>query len=829
MSQLTQHLRYAFRTLVRTPTFTAVALLTLALGIGANAAIFSVVNGVLLRPLPFPNPDAIYQLVRHYPGQGDANSLSIRRYLDARGANRAFADLTAYEPIASGFNLSGEGRPERFTGVRVSREFFRVFGTQPAIGRGISAEDELPGAAKVAILSDALWRQRFGADRGIVGRALPLNGEPYTVVGVMPPSFDFPPRIQLWTALTLAPGGANRDSANYLMIVGRLPPGTTAAHAASATRLIGQRYRQANPDEVDAKESLKIVPLHEELYGRLRPALLVLLGAVLLVVLIACVNVANLQLVRAATRRREIALRTALGARAGRIVGQLLTESVLLALAGGALGLLVGFLILKPLIALSPVDALGLTGQAQIPHLGIDGRVLAFTFGLSLLAGLLFGLLPALQAARPDLREPLQEGNARSVGAGGARGVVARRILVVCEVALALVLVTGAALLVKSFGGLIGRDPGFRPQGVLTMKLSLPEERYGTAPALDRFGRQLVEAARGLPGVQSAAVAPSLPMEIGPDLDYYVVGKWPGGKSQEGTGDAQYRPVAGSYFQTLGIRLVRGRLLADSDGPGGEPVVVINETIAKRFWPTGDPVGQQIQIGGTAFSDLADAHPRRIVGVVKNVHETGLERKPPEIVYVPLGQVPNALTTLFVRLLPLSIVVRTAGEPAALTHSLEQKVWSVDPQQPITSSETLQKIVDRSLGTHRFNMLLMMGLATLAVVLAAVGIYGVLSYLVGERTREVGVRMALGATAKQVLWMVVGQGLPPVAIGVALGLAGAFGLTRLLKSLLVGVSSTDPTVFALTPVVLAAVAILASVFPARRASQLDPLVALRRE
>lgn len=824
MSQLVQHFRFAFRTLVRTPSFTVIALVTLALGIGANAAIFSVVNGVLLRPLPFPEPEKLVQVERTYPGGQRSSSLSLRRYQIAReGTASVFTGVTAYEPLASGFNLSGDGPPERLVGVRVTHEFLRLFGASPALGRDLTRADEAPGAAKVVLLSDRLWRRRFGADPNIVGRSLSLNGEPHTVAGVLPAGFRFPAKAELWAPLAVPESPADQASANYLMVVGRLKAGVGEKQANAACALLEQQFRRENPDDFNPRQKLEVIPLHRELYGNLRPALLVLLGAVLCVLLIACVNVANLQLARAAARRREIALRTALGAGAGRIVGQLLVESLVLALAGGALGLFVGYLILKPLLAVSPVDALGLTGGAELPPIGFDWRVLLFTFGLALLAGLLFGLAPAMQAARPDLREPLQEGTARTTG--GPRGALARLLLVVFEVALALILATGAALLAKSFSGLLGTDPGFRPEQVLTLKMSLPEGRYGSPAALERFARQIGERVRGLPGVRSVATASSLPLEAGPDLSFTVDGKERNGRPLEG--DGQYRAVEGRYFETLGIRLLRGRVLEPSDALASEPVVVVNETVAKRYWPGEEAVGRTIRIGSPSAD--GPGAPRRVVGVVADVREVGLDQAAPEILYVPIGQMPPELSVLLVRLLPISVIVRTEGSPSSLTRAVEKELWAVDPLQAVATVEELEKVVERSIGLHRFNLLLMMGLALLALVLAGVGIYGVLSYLVGQRTREMGIRMALGASAGQLLRMIVSQALIPVGIGLALGVGGALGLTRFLKSLLVGVSSLDPFVFALTPLLLAGVAVLAAAFPARRASQLDPLVALRDE
>ncbi|HEX6904694.1 MAG TPA: ABC transporter permease [Thermoanaerobaculia bacterium] len=819
-----QNIRYAARVLLRTPGFTIVAVLTLALGIGANTAIFSVVSGVLLRPLPFAEPEELVQLQRQFR-EGQSPMVAIPKFLYCRDHNDVFEGVAAYDTLGSGFNITGEGAPERITGSRVSHEFFRVFGVQPALGRDFAPEEDRPGAPKVAILSHDLWKRRFGGERSILNQVVTLNGEGYRIVGVAPASFRYPATAELWTPAEIDP--ASQEKANYLEITARLKDGVSLEQAESAMKVVTERYRKAYPDMMGETESFAAVSLRERLYGRLRPALLVLLGAVGCVLLIACVNVANLQLARAAARRREIAVRTALGAGTSRIFGQLIMESLVLAMTGGAAGLLVGFWILKPLVALSPADALGPAGTAALPPLGIDARVMAFTFALSLAAGLLFGLMPALQAVRSNLREPLQEGTTRSTG--GARGGLARRLLVVSEVALALILITGAALLTKSFAGLMRTDPGFEPEGVITMKLSLPEARYGDPEVLERFGRQLAERVEGLPGVRSASLASSLPMELGPDLPFAIMGKWPGGDSFEGAGNAQFRGMTPGYFEALGLRLVRGRFLGATDDAHSEPVALINEAAAREYWKGEDPLGARIRVGVPVTIELADKMPRRIVGIVKDVRESGLDEPPPPIIYVPAGQVAPPAVAMLVRLLPLSLVVKVEGSPEGLADSLRRQVWAIDPQQPVGEIGTMEQVVTRSLGSHRFNMLLMGCLALLALALAGVGIYGVLSYLVSQRTREIGVRMALGASARNVLRLVVGQGLAPVLIGVAIGLAGAFGLTRLLAGLLVGVSATDLTSFVLAPVVLTAVALLASSVPARRASRMDPLLALRRD
>jgi putative ABC transport system permease protein len=817
-----QDLRYALRRLARAPGFTGIAILTLALAIGANTAIFSIANGLLLKPLPFPRADRLVEVLRGNR-EGTSTSVSIPRFVYWRDHGQVFTHLATYDVLGSGFNLAGSGLPERIVGSRVSRDFLSVFGVRPVLGRDFLPEEDRPGARRVVLLSHGLWTRRFGADPGILGRALRLNGETYTVIGVTPAWFRFPAKAELWTPLDIDP--ASRERANYLEVAGRLRDGVSLAQARAALKAVHRQFALANPDLASSPEETAVVrPLRDRLYGDLRPALLVLLAAVLAVLLIACVNLANLELARAAARRKEIAVRSILGAGSGRLLAQLLTESLLVALAGGAAGLLVGKGVLPLLLALSP------TQIDPLAPIGIDGTVLLFTAGLSLLSGLLFGLAPALGAARSDPHAPLQEESGRATG--GRAGVRTRRLLVVAEVALALVLLTAASLLVKSFSGLLRTQPGFTPEGVLTVKLSLPAGRYGTPAALDRFDRQALERAAALPGVTAAAVATTLPLEPGPDLPFIIEGRYRGKGSDEGVGEAQYRAITPDFFATLRIPLVAGRAFTTADGTGAPGVAIVNQAAVRRFWPRGGALGARITVGPPALPEIGDRAPRTIVGVVEDVREVGLDEAAPEIVYVPVAQMSPPLAEKLVSLLPLSLLVRTADAgktPPGLAGGLAQAVWAVDPEQPVTDVRRMDEVVARSLGLPRFGALLLGALALVALLLSAVGIYGVLSYLVEQRTREIGVRMALGATGGAVQRLVVGQGLGAVLSGVALGLGGALALTRLLASLLVGVSARDPLTFVLAPAVLTAVALVASSLPAHRASRLDPLAALRRE
>jgi predicted permease len=822
MTLLLNDLRYAARVLLKSRAFTAVALVTLALAIGANTAIFSVINSLLLHPLPYPEADELVQ-VQSGPPEEPGAAVIVPEFLFVRDHNSVFSGVTAYDSVGTGFNLLAEGgEPEHLVGSRVSRKFFSVFGVRLQQGRDFSADEDRPGGAKVVILSDGLWKRRFHGDTGLVGKALHLNGESYTVIGIAPPGFRYPATAELWAPAEIDP--VSQDKGAYLEITARLKDGVTLAKAKAEMKVLAEQLRAAHPDFLGEKDSIFLKTLQERLYGQLRTALLVLLGAVGCVLLIACVNVANLQLARATARRREMALRAALGARSSRLFSQLITESVLLALAGGALGLLLGWGALKPLLALAPEGQMDL---ALLPEIHIDGTVLAFTFGLSLVAGALFGLVPALQASRVDLHEPLKEGTNKSTG--GRKGQFARRLLVISEVALALLLITSAALLIKSFSGLANKSPGFRPDHVLTLKLALPEARYGTPLALEQLSRNLTGRLRALPGVRAAAFASSLPLQVGPTLPFVIDGKWGGGNSTEGTGGARYRASSSSYFETMRIPLVRGRLLDERDVSNSEPVALINEAAVRMYWQGMEPLGSRIRVGPPAITDIADPQPRRIVGIVGDVHELGLENEPPAIIYVPIGQMPAPLTASLVRLLPCVVLVQTSGAPASVTAAVRKEVWALDPQQPISDVETLEAIVSRALSAFRFTMVLMGTLAVVALLLAAVGIYGVLSFLVGQRTREIGVRMALGASARNVVQMVVTQGMVSVAVGVAVGLTGAFFFARLLRSLLVGVSAHDPLTFVLAPLLLAVVALVATGIPAHRASRLDPVTALRQE
>ncbi|MGH9163691.1 MAG: ADOP family duplicated permease [Vicinamibacteraceae bacterium] len=816
-ADLWRDVRYGARTLRKQPGFALAVILTLALAIGATTAIFAVVDALLLRSLPFPAADRLVQLARVYP-DGLGTSWSVRKFMGWRDEGRhVFADVAAYGDLGSGFNLSGSGRPERLTGSHVSAGFFDVMGVEPSLGRAFRAEEDVPGGPKLVILSHAVWKNRLGGSVDLVGRAITLNGEPYTVIGVMSEGFRYPDVADLWTLSQFDP--ASQSRAHNFEVVARLKPDTTLDQARAAMEISSRNIRRAMPDLMEENESVGVRPLREELYGNMRRPLLILFASVGFVLLIACVNVANLQLARASSRHHEIALRTALGARTSTLIRQLLVESILLAGIGGLAGVALAYVLLPSLLALSPVDA------PYAERIGVDWRVLAFGLSTSLAASLAFGLLPAWQSARPNLDDLLRAGAHRVAGRTSRR---VRRALVASEVALALMLTIGAFLLVKSLVALQSTLPGFAVERVLTMKLALPEAKYGSGEALARLQEQIEERLAMVPGVRAGAVAHTLPLELGSEMPFTIEGRYVPG-SETGVGDAEFRPISRGYFEALEIPLRRGRLFDGRDRRGTLPVTLVNETAAREYWPDEDPIGRRITVGQPVLPDLADPTPREIIGIVGDVREAGLDVDPPPLVYVPISQLNDTYATLGTRLLPFSVVVRGESAVENLTRSVQRAIWSVDQQQPISDVRLMREIVARSLGPQRFNTALLGGLAALALLLAAVGLYGVIAYIVSQQTREIGVRMALGATRRGVLVLFLRQALFLVAVGVIVGLAGAFGVTRVLRTLVTGMSTTDPWVFVVAPAVMFIVGALAALRPALRAARADPARALRAE
>jgi predicted permease len=807
IADLWQDLRYAARMLARTPGFTAIAVLALALGIGANTAIFSVVNKILLQPLPFKNPNELVIIWENATHVGfPKNTPSPANFLDWREQATVFSGMAAF--AQKDFNLTGVGEPERLDGRRVSANLFDILGVQPKLGRGFLPTEDAPGT-RVVILSSGLWQRRFGADPGIVGRSVILNGENYTVVGVMPPGVDLPGygnwKDQLWVPLAFPPEEAKGRGNHFLQVMARMKPGVTLQQARAEMQTIMGRLAQQYPEE-NMRITTVVNPLHEELVGDIKPALLVLLGAVAFVLLIACANVANLLLARAAVRQKEIALRLALGASRSRLTRQFLTESVLLALLGGGVGLLFAFAGLRILKTFIP-DTI-----SQAESIGIDGKVLVFTALVAVATGLIFGLAPATQASNFSLNETLKEGGRDP--SGGSKGGRLRGLLVVAEIAVSFVLLIGAGLLINSFLHLRNLDPGFRADHLLTAKIDLPELKYPDREHRVPFFDDVLRRVKALPGVQSAAIAGNLPLTYNGDSMYIGVEGIPDPPPDQQK-DVIFRAIGPGYFSTMGIPLARGRDFNEQDTPDTPYTVIVSEKMANNYWPGQDPLGKRLKPGSTT----SDTPWRVVIGVVKDVRQNDFIAPPKLQMYMSYRQL-KFLT-------PNALVVRTSVEPTSLGLPLRNAVWAVDKDQPVSNIRAMDDIVSEAVARQRFSTMLLGIFASLALVLAAVGIYGVMSYSVAQRTREIGVRMALGAQRTDVLKLTMGQGFKLVAIGVGLGLIAAFILTRVMASLLFGVSATDPTTFVAISFILMVVALLASYIPSLRAMKVDPMVALR--
>jgi putative ABC transport system permease protein len=812
MQTLWQDLRYGFRTLTRKPGFTFVAIIALALGIGANTAIFSVVNSVLLRPLAYYEPERLVVINHDYPKINLKASVSAIGYTHYRDNAKSFESVAA--TTGGGFNLTGGGDPEMVNGSPVSHNFFGALGASAALGRLFLPEEDQPGKNKVVVLSHAFWQRRFGGDPGIVNKNITLNDESYTVVGVMPPSFQFGRElgqvIDLWTPIAFTPEqlSYNRLTNENLFVFARLKPGVTIAQAQAELDTIAANLRQQYlPWAATRNEwGLTTQSLGELVVGNIRQALWILMGIVGLVLLIACANVANLLLARAADRQKEMAIRTALGAGRWRVIRQLLTESALLAVIGGTIGLLLAWAGLRSLVN---VD------QVQIPRayqIGLDWRVLAFTLGVSLLTGIIFGLVPALQTSKTDLHETLKEGG-RS-GSSGARAWV-RNTLVVLEMALALVVLVSAGLLMRSFWRVQQVNPGFAPQNVLAMSLGLPMTKYREPAQRANFYKELLQRIRALPGVQSAGANSILPLSGNNSSgSFQIEGRVapPGQSSPHGDRWA----ATTDYFSTMKIPIVRGRFFDDRDTMESQPVAIIDETMQRKYWPNEDPVGKRITF------QSRDGNPiwREIVGIVGHVKHNGLEGESRVQYYIPHSQTQNPF---------MGLVVRTTVDPASLSGAVRGAISSLDKDLPVFRVKTMEQFVIDSTAQRRFAMTLVGIFAALALALAAVGLYGVLSYSITQRSHEIGIRMALGAQVRDVLRLVVGQGMLLALAGVVLGGVAAFLLTRLMANLLFNVTPGDPLTYATIAFLLTLVALLACLVPARRATKVDPIESLRYE
>jgi putative ABC transport system permease protein len=824
METLFVDIKQAFRLLIKNPGFTLVAVAALALGIGANTGIFSVVDKVLLQPLPYPQPEKIVQLGRKYPN-GEGFSNSITKYNTWRNNQTVFSAMAIYDQEGPGLNISSGERPEQIKGMHVSADFFKVFGIGPARGRTFSKDEDLPKGPNAAVISDHLWESHFARDPNMLSRVITLNGEPYPVIGIMPPSYVASPAAEVWIPLQADPNSDNQG--HYLAVAARLKDGVPLDQARAQMKLAGEVFRRANPKFMDKNESVAVVAMGEAQVRNVRLALLILLGAVVVVLLIACANVANLLLARAAARQRELSIRAALGASRGRVIRQLLTESVILAGIGGVLGLFLGGIGVRALLLLKPVNIprLADTSELQSAFAMIDWRIALFTVALSVLTGIVFGLVPALQISKPDIAGTLKDAAGRS-STGARRHGFVRKLLVASEMGLAVVLLISAMLLIRSFVGLSNVNSGIDPHHVLTMLTSLAGERYATTEKVDNFTTQVLRRVEALPGVESASISIALPLTNEIDLPINIAGKPPKSGDQY-NGDEQWRSISPHYFATFKIPSQTGRIFTERDTLSSAKVVVINRAMAKKYWKNENPIGQVITIG-KGLGPLED-QPREIVGIVGDVRETGAADSDVPVMYIPMSQQQQGLTALANSAIPLSWSIRSHLDAKTLGAEVLKEMQAVDGQMPVAKVRTMEQVLTEQTSQQDFNMLLLTIFAVVALVLAAIGIYGLMSYSVEQQTSELGIRMALGAAKVDLFRLVVKQGMTPALIGVACGLGLAFFATQLMKALLFGVQTYDPLSFIAVAVVLTAVALVSIYLPARRAMGLDPLIALRQE
>jgi len=802
---LGRDVRYAARLLWRAPGFAAIALVTLALGIGANTAIFSVLNAVLLRPLPYADPDRLVTVGERGP-TGSAGNLGYLTFLDWRDRSHTFDDMALIRSWSP--TLMANGEPERVSGMRVSWNFFRMLGVKPSIGRDFTAAEDTPAGWQSVILSDSLWRRRFGADPAAIGRVITMNDRPFTIVGVMPPSFEpliserFYQRAEMWALV-----GYDRTVpyacrlCQHLKAIGRIKAGTPLDTARADIDAVHTQLRRELPTEYEPA-TMTLVPLRDELTGGMRPVLGVLMGAVGLILLIACANVASLLLARIARREHDLALRAALGASRARLVRQLMVESALLAVAGGALGIALSAVSVPLLIHLAPATI------SRVSNAQLDGRVLAFSMGLSVATALLFGLLPAVRASRIDLQASLHGEGRKTAHAPTS---FARRLLVAADVAMAVVLLIGAGLMIKSVGNLLGVNPGFDPNQVLSMQISMVGAAYAKDEAVLLKTDQMVARLKALPGVEFAAAAGQIPLGGNGDTwGFHVEGR-PSGPQDP---SVERYSVTPEYFSVMRIPLHRGRLFTDADRPGAENVMLIGEQTARTLWPNADPIGQHVRIGGT------DGPWRTIVGIVGDVRHQELAAPPTMQMYTPQAQLTDSYLTM---------VMRAGGDPSALAGEARRAIWSVASDVPVYQVAPLVELVERSVGPRRFVMVLLGLFGAVALLMTAIGVYGVISYSVAERTREIGIRAALGASPLDIVRLIVGGGLAVVCAGLAVGVAIALAATRFLESSLYNVSTTDPLTFIAVAGVLLGVALVAQGVPVARAMRVEPTIALRQE
>ena len=808
METVIKDIRYGIRGLLKRPGFTAIALITLALGIGANTAIFSVVNAVLLRPLPFQNPEELVIVWEDATFAGfPHNTPAPANYVDWKAQNQSFADMAASHETS--FNLTGDGEPERVSAYSVTANFFPLLGVQPLLGRSFLTEEDRPGGNKVAVLSYSLWQSRYGADRNILNRDILLNGEKHSVVGVMPASFQFFEKdTRLWVPIALDQEDWANRGGHFLTVVARLKPGVSVSQAQADMNGIMRRIAVDHPGPtMEGKLGAVVLPVRDQFVGDARGSLIVLLVAVAFVLLIACANVAGLLLARAVGRRKEIALRMALGAGRSRVIRQLLTESLLLAAAAGVLGTLLAYGSFTFLQGLVPEE------MALATSLKLDVRILIFTLGISIITGIIFGLVPALQSANFDLNSALKQSSGRVTSTGRLRSA-----MIVFEVALSLVLLVGAGLLIQTLFQLFRQYSMLEPEKVLTMRTILPREKYREPQKRDNFYQQVLQRVGHLPGVVAAGYSTSVPLA------------WKGGTSgfyPEGLKspipgmayDANHRQVSTDYLKAMNIQLRQGRYFDSRDNAQSVPVAIINETMARQYWPGENALGRRFKLGDPE----EDTPWVEIVGIVADVRQMGIDEPVKAEMYLSYQQIDN------VWYIPRDLAIRTNGETSNLVGSVRQIIREVDPDQPVSNVATMAEMLGTEAAQRRMGMIMLAGFAALALLLASLGIYGVLAYFVTQHTNEIGVRQALGATPRNILFLVLKKGMGLTLIGVVIGLGASFALTRLMSSLLFGVNASDPLTFVTVPLLLALVALVACLVPALRATKIDPLVALRYE
>jgi predicted permease len=818
---LLQDVKHAFRMFRQNRVFTAAAVAALALGIGANTAIFSVVSAVLLRPVPIPDADRVVFFMNVSPQGPGGPAASPAKFAHWRQQTTVIQDASAFRTNV--VNYTGAGSPEQLRAGQVSADYFKLFGAHLLQGRTFSAAEDLPGGPRVAVLGHGFWLRRFGSDPNAIGKTLLLGGEPHEVIGIIGSDFDLAElggTPDLWVPFQLDPNTV--DQGHFFQAGARLKPGVPIEQAQARLRLAADEYRSKFPDALQENASFSVERMQEVFVRNARPTLLILSGAVAFVLLIACANVANLLLVRATARKREVALRAAIGAGRWRLIRQLLTESVALSVMGGAIGMVLGVLGIRALLS---INTAGLPRIGQDGALvGLDWRVLLFTAVVSVTTGILFGLIPALQGSRTDLSTTLKD----STGRSGAtlRHNKARSTLVVVEVALALLLLVGSALLIRTLIVLRSVEPGFDPGNVLTMRMSLAGPQYLQTDSGEQVMRTGLERLRALPGVEHAAATCCVPLEGGYGLPFRITGR----PLEKGAfhGGGAWLTVSPGYFETFKIAVKRGRAFTDRDDARGPAVVLINEAMARQYWKDTDPLNERIMIGAGVMKELSEERERTIIGVVSDVRDGGLNNEPGPHMYVPNAQVPNALNALNLRITPVAWVVRTRGEPYAMSTAIQEQLRQASGL-PVSDIRSMEDVVSRSISRQRFNVLLMGVFGGSALLLAAIGIYGLMAYSVEQRTQEIGIRIALGAELEHVRRMVVVQGMRLAIAGVVVGLAAAFALTRLMASFLYGVEARDPAVFVAVPLVLTLVSLLAVWLPARRASTVSPLTALRAQ